>query len=203
MRKLIFAAGMLFAAATAAAAQEAPQPATTQTTPATSAPSQQQTAPAPSTAAAAEPAAGAASAQERNVPVYSCRRLRRASDISAVAANPLSYWMVSDQVAKIRIGHGLLRTWQSQGVWTDNECQSTHTCVMQSDDVMAATNRERNTTSLYTWQPQDYITVSQEAVVFAICHVIRDPDLPPLTERAPRRRLNPDVDEGALGPSTH
>lgn len=189
MRKLIFAAGMLFAAATAAAAQEAPPAAASQTSVAS------QAAPAPS--------AGATASAERNVPVYSCRHLRRPADINAVGANPLSYWMISDQVAKIRIGHGLLRTWQSQGVWTVNECTTTQTCVMQTETSMASTNRERNTTITYTWQSQDYITVSQENTVFAICHVIRDPDLPPLVEQQPRRRLNPDVDQGILGPSTH
>lgn len=184
MRNLIFAAGLLLAFSSTALAQDE-----TQANPAQ---------PAPAVTSAPQVQGGAA--LQAPPPVYSCRRLRRAADINAVSVDPLSYYMIADQVAKIRIGHEFLRTWQSHGVWTPNECETTQTCAMQPDDTMLVTSREGNTAVTYTWQAQDYLTLSRDGAVLAICHVIRDPDLPPPTDEAPRRRRPPGSDGGMVTP---
>lgn len=184
MRNLILAAGLLLATTSMASAQD-----DTQANPAQPAP-----------AATSAPQAQGGGAVLPPPPVYSCRRLRRAADINAVSADPLSYYMIADQVAKIRIGHELLRTWQSQGVWTQNECETTQTCAMQADGTMLVTSREGNTPVTYTWQAQDYLTLSRDNAVVAICHVVRDPDLPPPTDPQTRRRVHNSDDGGILTP---
>lgn len=182
MRNLIFAASLLLASTTMASAQD-----DTRANPTQSAP-----------AVASAPLVQGGAAVLPPPPVYSCRRLRRPADINAVAADPLSFYMIADQVAKIRIGHGLLRTWRSQGVWTQNECETSQTCAMQADGTMLVTSREANTSVTYTWQVQDYLTLSRDGAVLAICHVVRDPDLPPPADPSTTRRRVHNSDDGGL-----
>jgi hypothetical protein len=159
------------ASASLAAAQENVPPAEAQQPP-------------PAADAAPPPVAGASQEPVRS---YDCRRLRNPAELSEVTNNLLAYWMLADQVAKLRVGPNLLQTWQSQAAaWTPNECEAAQSCAMRPDGGMQVTQRERSTIVNYAWQPQGFITLSRETTVVAMCHVARDPSLPP--PPPPRRR---------------